>query len=105
MSRWRKATVDEIPPAGPRNDLEFWAPWRNDPEFGRNWHSVREFFGIRGFGCSANTAAAGEELAAGELLYVPPEVERQARALETPTVVFVAGGTPGRPYRHWLDEP
>src|SRR5581483_3148536 len=110
MSRWRKATVDEIPPAGPRNDLEFWAPWRNDPEFGRNWHSVREFFGIRGFGCSANTAAAGEELvvphtevpfgeqeelylvvrgrarfvcdgeevelAAGELLYVPPEVER-----------------------------
>jgi mannose-6-phosphate isomerase-like protein (cupin superfamily) len=138
MTAWRKATLTEIPPAGPRSDLEFWAPWREDPEFGAKWHSVREFFGIHGFGCSANEGAAGDELVVahteepfggqeelylvvrgrarfvcdgeevdvgeGELLYAPPSVDRRARALETPTIVFCVGGVPGKPYRHWLED-
>ena len=41
------------------------------------------------------------ELGVGELLYVRPEVEREATALETPTVVFMVGGAPGGPYRPW----
>jgi mannose-6-phosphate isomerase-like protein (cupin superfamily) len=41
------------------------------------------------------------EVAAGELLFVRPEVEREASALETPTVVFGVGAIPGKPYRHW----
>lgn len=35
------------------------------------------------------------EVGSGEVLYVPAEVEREARALETPTVVFMVGGVPG----------
>jgi len=42
----------------------------------------------------------GEEvdLGEGELLYAPPEVRREARALESPTIVFMVGGLPGKPY-------
>jgi uncharacterized cupin superfamily protein len=40
------------------------------------------------------------ELGEGELLHVPPEVQREAKALATPTVVFMVGGIPGAPYRH-----
>ncbi len=35
------------------------------------------------------------ELGEGELLYVRPEVMRDAMALETPTIVFMVGGKPG----------
>jgi hypothetical protein len=35
------------------------------------------------------------ELGAGELLFVEPHVEREARALETPTTVLALGGVPG----------
>jgi len=38
------------------------------------------------------------ELGEGELLYAPPEVMREARALESPTIVFMVGGLPGKPY-------
>lgn len=38
------------------------------------------------------------ELGAGELLYARPEVQREAHALETPSMVFLVGGVPGRPY-------
>ncbi len=41
------------------------------------------------------------ELRPGELLYVRPEVKREAVALETPTVVFMVGGVPDGPYRPW----
>jgi mannose-6-phosphate isomerase-like protein (cupin superfamily) len=53
----------------------------------------------------ARFVCAGEEVEVGELelLYVPAEVEREARALETPTIVFMVGGTPGKPYRHWTE--
>ncbi len=43
------------------------------------------------------------EVEEGELLYVRPEVRREAMALATPTVVFMVGGIPGAPYRHWTD--
>jgi mannose-6-phosphate isomerase-like protein (cupin superfamily) len=35
------------------------------------------------------------ELREGEVLYVRPEVVREAWALETPTIVFMVGGKPG----------
>ena len=41
------------------------------------------------------------ELGAGELLYLRPEVEREATALATPTLLFMVGGTPGKPYQDW----
>ncbi len=41
------------------------------------------------------------ELEEGELLFVRPQVRREARALETPTVLFMVGGVPGGPYRPW----
>jgi mannose-6-phosphate isomerase-like protein (cupin superfamily) len=42
----------------------------------------------------------GEEfdLASGGLVFVSPDVYREAFALETPTTVLVIGGVPGRPY-------
>lgn len=51
----------------------------------------------------ARFVCGGEEieLGEGELLYVPPELEREARALETPTVLFMVGGIPGRAYEPW----
>ena len=38
------------------------------------------------------------EIAEGGLLYVPAEVRQQARALQTPTVVLMIGGVPGKPF-------
>jgi mannose-6-phosphate isomerase-like protein (cupin superfamily) len=38
------------------------------------------------------------ELGPGELLYARPDVHRTAFALETPTVLMIVGGIPGRPY-------
>lgn len=42
----------------------------------------------------------GEEVELGEgaLLYAQPAVHRTAFALETPTVMLIVGGIPGRPY-------
>ena len=47
------------------------------------------------FTCDGDLVDVGE----GDVLYVPPEVKREARALETPTRIFMVGGTPGEPYR------
>ncbi len=38
------------------------------------------------------------ELGPGELLYARPGVQREAVALETPTMLFLVGGRPGEPY-------
>ena len=38
------------------------------------------------------------ELGPGELLFARPGVKREAVALETPTMVFIAGGRPGQAY-------
>jgi mannose-6-phosphate isomerase-like protein (cupin superfamily) len=38
------------------------------------------------------------ELGPSDLLYARPEVKRSAVALESPTLVFMVGGTPGSPY-------
>lgn len=52
------------------------------------------YFLVRG---RARFTCDGEEvdLGAGELLYVPPNVVREAVALESPTLVFMIGGVPG----------
>lgn len=39
------------------------------------------------------------ELAAGDILFVPPHVHRAATALEDGTLVLGVGGTPGKPYQ------
>jgi len=52
------------------------------------------YFIVRGrarFICNGEQVELGE----GELLYVAPEVVREAVACETPTVVFMVGGKPG----------
>lgn len=38
------------------------------------------------------------ELGVGELLLARPGVQREAVALETPTMLFIVGGRPGQPY-------
>jgi hypothetical protein len=38
------------------------------------------------------------ELGPGELVYAKPEVVREAVALETPTLLFLVGGVPGKAY-------
>jgi mannose-6-phosphate isomerase-like protein (cupin superfamily) len=38
------------------------------------------------------------ELGPGEVLFAPPGVRREAVAAETPTMLFIAGGRPGRTY-------
>ncbi len=42
------------------------------------------------------------EIGKGELLLIPPEVVRQADALDAGTLVFMVGGTPGKPYVAWF---
>lgn len=50
------------------------------------------------------------EVSEGEVLYCRPEVHREAISLETPTMLFIVGGLPGRPYevptwsRDWTPE-
>jgi mannose-6-phosphate isomerase-like protein (cupin superfamily) len=132
---WRTGRLTEIPPADEAADRRWWQQWARDPDYGRGWHSLRQYFGISAFGVNAKEAEAGKELVVrhseldyggneelylvvrgrarfecagepvelgeGELLYVAPEVEREAVALETPTILFMVGGTPGKPYRRW----
>jgi hypothetical protein len=62
-----------------------------DPSFGQGWRSVRHHFGIT---CDGEDV----ELGPGDLLYARPEVQRQAVALESPTLVFMVGGKPGVAY-------
>jgi hypothetical protein len=125
---WRTARLGEIPALGLSSDPSYWQQWARDAGYGRRWHSVRHHFGIEGFGVNAYEASEGEELIVPhdetefgnqEELYfvvrgrarfvcdgeevelVAPEVQREARALETPTIVFMVGGIAGAPYRHW----
>ncbi len=39
------------------------------------------------------------ELGVGELLYVPPQVQRAGVALETPTTLLMVGGVAGKPFQ------
>jgi len=126
MAGWQVARLEEI---GTTNDASYWEPWARDPGYGEKWRSIRQHFGISGFGVNAYEAGAGEELVVphdetdfggqeelyfvargrarfvcdgeevevgeGGLLYATAEVAREARALETPTIVFMVGGAPG----------
>ena len=46
------------------------------------------------FVCDGETV----ELGRGEVLYARPGVRREAVALETPTMLFIVGGRPGKAY-------
>jgi mannose-6-phosphate isomerase-like protein (cupin superfamily) len=132
---WRAASLTDVAPADEAADLRWWQQWARDPDYGKGWHSLRQYFGISAFGVNAYETTAGKELVVphseldyggneelylvvrgrarfrcagepvelgeGEALYVAPEVEREAVALETPTVLFMVGGTPGKPYSRW----
>lgn len=50
--------------------------------------------GRAGFVCDGETV----ELGPGEVLFARPGVRREAVALETPTMLFIVGGRPGRSY-------
>ena len=123
---WQTANLNYIPTT---NDPSYWEPWARDPGYGEKWRSIRQHFGISGFGVNAYEAGADEELVVphdekdfggqeelyfvargrarfvcdgeevevpeGGLLYASAEVMREARALETPTIVFMVGGVPG----------
>ena len=62
MGAWRTAHLSEIEPAPALREASFWRDWTDDPEFGRQWRSIRRYFGIRAFGVNAHQAAAGQEL-------------------------------------------
>ena len=100
MAEWSLARLDEIPTD---RTPEWWSEWSRTPNYGGGWHSVRKHFGIQAFGVNACEADAGEELelGAGDLLHVPADVEREATALADGTLVFMVGGTPGKPYERW----
>ena len=66
-------------------------------DYGRNEELYLVVRGRARFSCAGEEVELGE----GDVLYVAPEVEREAVALETPTVVFMVGGTPGEAYRRW----
>jgi mannose-6-phosphate isomerase-like protein (cupin superfamily) len=59
------------------------------------------------FVCDGEEAELGEH----DLLFCAPEVHREAYALETPTLLILVGGLPGRPYeiptwsRDWAPPP
>jgi mannose-6-phosphate isomerase-like protein (cupin superfamily) len=59
---WRSARLREIPAAGSAGDPEYWREWTRDSGYAARWHSVREHFGIAGFGVNACHADAGEEV-------------------------------------------
>jgi mannose-6-phosphate isomerase-like protein (cupin superfamily) len=129
---WQRARIADIAPAPPASDPSYWTEWTDDSGYASRWHSVREHFGIGGFGVNASEGEAGDllvvpheevsfggqeelyvvvhgrarficdgeavELGAGELLYVPPQVQREGTALETPTTLLMIGGVAGKPY-------
>ena len=68
-----------------------------ETEFGGQEELYLVLRGRARFVCDGEEVELGE----GELLYVRPEVTREARALETPTVLFMVGGVPGGPYAPW----
>jgi mannose-6-phosphate isomerase-like protein (cupin superfamily) len=69
----------------------------SETDYGGNEELYLVVRGRARFRCDGEEA----ELAAGELLYVAAEVQRDAVALETPTIVFMVGATPGKPYTRW----
>jgi len=69
----------------------------SETDYGGNEELYLVVRGRARFRCDGEEA----ELAEGELLYVAAQVEREAVALETLTIVFMVGATPGKPYTRW----
>jgi mannose-6-phosphate isomerase-like protein (cupin superfamily) len=72
-----------------------------DPDSGYVGGQEEIYLVIRG---AARFVLDGEALdvAAGDIVYVPPQVHRAATATADDTLVFGVGGAPGKPY-HGLD--
>jgi uncharacterized cupin superfamily protein len=56
---WEVAHLDEVSSTA---EPGFWQEWAREPDFGENWLSIGDHFGIAGFGINANRADAGREL-------------------------------------------
>jgi mannose-6-phosphate isomerase-like protein (cupin superfamily) len=70
----------------------------DDPESGYVGGQEEIYLVVRG---AARFVLDGEaqDVGAGEILYVPPQVHRAATATIDDTLVLGVGGAPGRPYR------
>lgn len=66
----------------------------DEVEFGGQEELYAVVRGAARFLCDGETVEVGE----GELLFVGPEVSREARATADGTLVLMVGGTPGKPY-------
>ncbi|MEO8289699.1 MAG: hypothetical protein ABI649_01725 [Gaiellaceae bacterium] len=59
---WRHARVADIAATPQTSDPAYWTEWTDEPGYASRWHSVREHFGIGGFGVNACEGATGELL-------------------------------------------
>jgi cupin domain len=59
---WATGRIRDIPPAGLAAGADYWKEWTADEGYAARWHSVREHFGIQGFGVNACHGEAGQEV-------------------------------------------
>jgi uncharacterized cupin superfamily protein len=62
IERWATGRIRDIPPTGLAAGPEYWKEWTEDEGYAARWHSVREHFGIQGFGVNACHGEAGQEV-------------------------------------------
>jgi mannose-6-phosphate isomerase-like protein (cupin superfamily) len=60
--RWATGRIRDIPAAGLAAGPGYWKEWTQDEGYAARWHSVREHFGIQGFGVNACHGEAGQEV-------------------------------------------
>lgn len=60
--RWATGRIRDIPAAGLAAGPGYWKEWTQDEGYAARWHSVREQFGIEGFGVNACHGEAGQEV-------------------------------------------
>jgi mannose-6-phosphate isomerase-like protein (cupin superfamily) len=62
IERWATARIRDIPAAGLAAGPGYWKEWTEDEGYPTRWHSIREHFGIEGFGVNACHGKAGQEV-------------------------------------------
>jgi mannose-6-phosphate isomerase-like protein (cupin superfamily) len=62
IERWATARIRDIPAAGLAAGPGYWKEWTEDEGYPTRWHSIREHFGIGGFGVNACHGEAGQEV-------------------------------------------
>jgi uncharacterized cupin superfamily protein len=59
---WATGRIRDIPAAGLAAGPGYWKEWTDDEGYAARWHSVREHFGIEGFGVNACHGDEGQEV-------------------------------------------